>query len=178
MSVFDAIIERFSIRNYKTDKVPFDVVVKIVDAARMAPSWGNKQSWKFIIVDSRVEKKLLGKASGQDNIAKACEDAPFVVVLCANAKESGVKNSMEYYLFDCGLAMENLVLAAQSEGLSTCIVGWFDEKTVKGLLNVPEDIRIVAFTPLGYSKESKGPRKRKKQEEAVFHNFWGKTVSK
>ncbi len=175
MDTFDTIRNRTSIRSYKTDSVPFETVSKIIDAACMAPSWGNKQCWRFVLVDSRVEKNLLGKASGQENIAKACMDAPYIVVLCANSKESGVKNSIEYYGFDCALAMENLVLAATAEGLSTCIVGWFDEKTVKGILNVPDNIKVVAFTPLGYAVEEPSKRVRKKKKDIIYYNSWGKT---
>lgn len=176
MEVYELINKRTSIRAYKPDSVPMEALIRITDAARRAPSWCNKQCWRFVIVDSKVEKKLIGKASGQDNIAKACEGAPCVVVLCANPKESGAKNGMEYYMFDCALAMENLILAAMGEGLSTCVVGWFDEKAVKAVLNIPDDFRAVAFTPLGYAAEAVAPRSRKKQEDVVFYNSWGKTI--
>ncbi|MCX7922161.1 MAG: nitroreductase family protein [Clostridia bacterium] len=175
MDIYELIKNRVSIRAYKTDSVPLETVKRIVQAAGMAPSWGNKQCWRFVIVDSHVVKNIMGQASGQPNIAKACEEAPYVIALCANAKESGVKNGMEYYLFDSALAMQNLVLAAQAEGLSTCIIGWFDEKAVRGVLNVPDGFKVVAYTPLGYSNEEVLPRKRKKLEETVFRNHWGKT---
>lgn len=174
MEFYNVIDNRFSVRSYKTDKIGKDMVERIVGAALRAPSWGNKQSWRFIIVDRNVEKNIIGKASGQEKIAKACQDAPYVVVLCADTEQSGVKNGVNYFMFDCGLAMGNLVLAAQAEGVGTCIVGWFDEKTVKALLNLPEDIRVVAFTPLGYPRENPRVRIRKKSEETVFYNQWGK----
>jgi nitroreductase len=175
MDTFDAIMARRSIRKYKKDKVEYDTILKVTDAARVAPSWGNKQCWRFVIVDYAVEKKIIGAASGQDNIAKACEEAPYIIVLCADESDSGVKNNIEYFMFDCGLAMENLVLAAQNEGLSTCIVGWFDEKAIKAVLNIPENIRVVAFTPVGYADENISMRKRKKASEVVFHNHWGQS---
>ena len=175
MNIFELIKSRTSIRAYKPDTVPIENVLKIVESARMAPSWGNRQGWRFIVVDSNVGKNIIGKASGQDYIAKACIDAPFVIVLCCNIRESGVKNGLEYFMFDSGLAMQNLVLAAESEGLSTCIVGWFDEGAIRGLLNIPKETAIVAFTPLGYANEGKKSRVRKKEEDTVFHNRWGKT---
>jgi nitroreductase len=174
MDIYDAIRNRVSIRSYKKDKIDLEIVKKVIEAACVAPSWGNKQSWRFIVVNSMVEKNLLGKASGQPIIAQACMDAPYVVVLCANTKESGVKNGIEYYAFDCALAMENLVLSATAEGLSTCIVGWFDEKVVKGILNIPQNIRVVAFTPLGYADEVPKHSTRKKTEQIVYYNTWNK----
>lgn len=174
MDAYEAIKNRVSIRNYKSDPVDPNAIIKIVEAARMAPSWGNKQCWKVVVVDSHVEKKVIGKTTGQMNIAKACEDAPYVLVLCANPKESGLKNGMEYYLFDSGAMMENLVLAAHAEGLSTCMVGFFDEKAIRGILNIPEKYKVIAFTPLGYSAENVSTRTRKKLDEILFYNTWGK----
>lgn len=176
MDVYEAINDRVSIRSYKVDAVPAETVKRLLEAACRAPSWGNKQCWRFIVVDSKVEKNLIGKASGQANIAKACEEAPCVVVACANPKESGVKNGLEYFMFDCALAVENLVLAAQHEGLSTCIVGWFDEKTVRGILNIPENYKVVAFTPLGYADETAVPGKRRDSAETIYHNHWNKPL--
>ena len=175
MDIYEAVNNRRSIRAYKTNSVPKETVVKVVDAARMAPSWANGQCWRFILVESKVEKKLLGKASGQANIAKACEDAPYVVVFCASPKESGSKNGMDYYMFDCGLAMQSFVLAAHAEGLATCIIGWFDEKSVKGMLNIPDGYKVVAFTPLGCGSENPPRRSRKKYKDIVYDNTWGKS---
>lgn len=176
MDLHELIKARTSIRQYKDEPVPMEVVVRILDSAARAPSWANKQCWRFVIVDSKVEKNLLGKASGQANIAKACETAPYVIVLCADTRESGSKNGLDYFLFDAGLAMENLVLAARAETLATCIVGWFDEKTVKGVLNVPQGIKVIAYTPLGYGDEAVQPRARKKRSEVVYHNTWGREI--
>jgi nitroreductase len=174
MDTYDVVNERRSIRSYKKDPVSRETLLKIIDAALAAPSWSNKQCWRFVVVDAQVEKKLIGEASGQENIIKACGEAPCVVVLCANPRESGSKNGLEYYMFDCGLAMENLALAAREEGLGTCIVGWFDERTVKGILNIPDDFRVVSYTPLGYPNEAVPKRPRKKREETVFLNSWGR----
>lgn len=177
MDVGEAIKSRVSIRTYKTDNIPMETVAKIVEQAKFAPSWANKQCWKIVIVDSHVERKIIGRTTGQANIAKACEDAPYVLVLCVNPKESGIKNGMEYYLFDSGLIMGNLLLAATAEGLSTCIVSWFDEKAIKGVLNIPDKYRVIAFTPLGLSSESVNTRSRKKLDEITFHNSWGKAIN-
>lgn len=174
MDTFEAINKRRSIRSFKTDTVPMEKVIKIIEGAMAAPSWGNKQCWRFIVVDSNVEKNIIAQASTQANIGKACTEAPYIIVLCANSKDSGVKNGLEYFMFDCGLAMENLNLAAVSEGLATCTVGYFDEKAIKAVLNLPEGMRVIAFTPLGYANEEAGYKAVRKIEEVIFHNTWGK----
>lgn len=176
MDIHRLIENKTSIRAYKTDTVPIDTVKKILNTASLAPSWANRQCWRFVVVDSKVGKNIIGQASGQPLIIKACKDAPYVIVLCAHFRESGVKNGLEYFMFDSGLAMSNLVLAAEAEGLSTCIVGWFDEGAIRAVLNIPKEFAVVAFTPLGYADENKRPRKRKKQDEVVFYNSWGKML--
>lgn len=175
MDIHTLIENKTSIRVYKTDAVPLETVQNILRTASMAPSWANRQCWRFVVVDTHVGKNIIGQASGQPQIIKACKDAPYVIVLCAYFRESGVKNGLEYFMFDSGLAMSNLVLAAEAEGLSTCIVGWFNEGAIRGLLNVPQEAVVVAYTPLGYADESKRHRKRKKREEIVFYNSWGKS---
>lgn len=176
MDIHRLIETKTSIRAYKTDAVPLETVQRILRTASMAPSWANRQCWRFVVVDTHVGKNIIGQASGQPQIIKACKDAPYIIVLCAYIRESGVKNGLEYFMFDSGLAMSNLVLAAEGEGLSTCIVGWFNEGAIRGLLNIPQEAVVVAFTPLGYADESKRPRRRKKREEILFHNSWGKNL--
>lgn len=176
MDIHRLIENKTSIRAYKKDPVPMETVKRILHTASMAPSWANRQCWRFAVVDTHVGKNIIGQASGQPQIVKACKDAPYVIVLCAHVKESGVKNGLEYFMFDSGLAMNNLTLAAEAEGLSTCIVGWFNEGAIRGLINLPQEMAIVAFTPLGYADESKRSRKRKSQEEIVFHNSWGTQI--
>ena len=174
MDFLEVVERRKSIRSYKTTPVPGETVKKVLAAALRAPSWANKQCWRFIAVEGKAARTLLGKATGQAGPTKAFETAPLVIALCADPAESGTKNYMEYYMFDCGLAMENLMLAAAAEGLGTCNVGWFDEKAAKVVLNVPENFRVVSLTPLGYPDEDPASKGRKHMNELVFLNTWGK----
>lgn len=174
MNFYEVVENWHSVRAYKNDEIPEEAVQRVVRAALRAPSWANRQSWRFIIVHKKVVRTILGKASGQDLIAKACEDAPYVIVLCADPEESGSKNELNYFMFDCGLAMENLLLAACEEGLGTCVVGWFNENTVRAILNLPENIRVIAYTPLGYPRESPKVRMRRRSEEMIYWNQWGR----
>lgn len=161
----EVIRQRRSIRKYKPDAVPEDKINYILEAARLAPSWGNSQCWKFVVVTDPKVKEEVAKA-GNQWIAQA----PVLIVACADPTKPGTKKDQPYYMLDIGIAMEHLILAASEQGLGTCWIGWFDEETVKKALGVPKGIRVVATTPLGYPDESPGPRPRKKLEEIMSYN--------
>ena len=160
MELMDVIRQRKSIRKYKSDPVPEDDIEYILEAARLAPSWANSQCWKFIVIKDENVKQELAKA-GNDWIAQA----PVIIAACAEPTRSGIKGDQQYYMLDIGIAMEHLILAATERGLGTCWIGWFDEEPAKKALGVPENIRLVATTPLGYPDESPEPRGRKELEE-------------
>lgn len=161
----DVISKRRSIRKYKPDPVPEEDIRYILEAARLAPSWANSQCWKFVVVTDQQTKEELAKA-GNNWIAHA----PVIIVACADPSKPGTKGDQQYYMLDVGIAMEHLILAAADRGLGTCWIGAFDEDTVKKVLGVPEDIRVVASTPLGYPDESPDPRPRKPLEEVMCFN--------
>ena len=110
------------------------------------------------------------------------KNVKIVIVACADPKKSGSKNGMDYYLVDVAISMEHLVLAATNLGLGTCWIGGFDEVKVKKILNIPEKIRVVAMTPVGYPSDdgmrNKIARKiiradrRKSLEEMIHYNKW------
>jgi nitroreductase len=144
MDVFEAIQKRKSNRNYETTKIPKETLEKLLEAARLSPSAKNIQPWHFIIVTDTEKRTVLSKGV----FAKFLNDAPVVIVLCGDQKASP-----DWYVVDVALAGENMVLAATAEGLGTCWVGSFDEKNVKTLLGVPDNLRVVALLAVGYSVE-------------------------
>lgn len=171
MSILETIKQRRSVRRYKPDPVPEDVLRRVLDAARFSPSGKNLQPWKFIIVNDESLKKRLAVASvGQSFIA----EAPLVVVACAFPDDcySRMGNYMKSWPIDVAIAVEHLMLQAQEEGLGTCWIGAFEETEVKSLLNVPQDVKVLALTPLGYPDENPGSRGRKSLEEIVSHNYY------
>jgi len=149
MEFMDVVSKRRSIRKYKSDPVPKEDIEYILEAARLAPSWANSQCWKFVVVTDPEVKAELAEA-GNGWIAKA----PVVITACADPSRPGTKGDQEYYMLDVGIAMEHLILAAADRGLGTCWIGAFDEAIAKEALGVPENIRVVASTPLGYPDES------------------------
>ena len=173
MDVHEAVAARRSIRRYKPDPVEEDKLTRVLDAARLAPSWKNMQCWRFIVV--RGETGKAGILTGFDDSnpgKKAITAAPVMIVLCADPQGSGKMGDKDYYLVDAGIAMENLMLAARAEDLGTCWLGEFNENPVKEALGIPPAWRVVGMTPLGYPDQDPKPRPRKTLEEIVFSERW------
>jgi len=175
MELFKVLEDRRSVRKYKSDPVPVEKLERILEAARMAPSWSNLQCWRFILVADQATKQSLAESMPSNNPARKAvgETAPLVLVLCADPQESGVQDGKDYYLLDAGLAMQQLMLAAHEEGLGTCWIAWFDEEKARNACAVPRDYRIVALSPLGFPDVQPGTRPRKVLNEIVFSEKWG-----
>ena len=173
MDVFEAIRGRRSIRSFRPEDVPDELVEKLIDCARWAPSAGNLQPWEFVVVRDPQTKKALARAAlGQHFIA----EAPVVIVVCADQKRSGWgygKRGIQLYcLQDTAAATQNMLLAAHALGLGACWVGAFDEENVASILRLPEGIRPVAVVPVGYPAEAPPPRPRRSVREIVhFESF-------
>ncbi len=163
----EVVRQRRSVRRYRPDPVPQAKIDHVLEAARLAPSWANGQCWTFIVVTDPKVKRRLAEAGNE-----WIEQAPTIIAACADPEKSGVKGDQQYYLLDIGIALEHLVLAAADEGLATCWIGWFDEKTAKGALGVPDDVRVVALTPLGYPEEAPEARPRRSLGEIVRRDRW------
>ncbi len=182
MDFADLVKVRKSIRRYSEKDVEQEKLDKIMEAARLAPSWANKQCWNYVVVrDKAVLEQITSKGVGM--LLTWLKKAPVIIVACANPKDSGRRNGIEYYLVDIGISMEQLVLQAADLGLGTCWIGWFDEKEMKRILGVPEEYKVVALTPVGYPAEDGGilarVRKsfvggstRKSMEEIVHKDKW------
>ncbi len=162
MELLDAIKGRRSIRKYKTQAVPDEIITTLIDAGTHAPSAGNIQPWHFIIVkNSSVKAKLAEAAYDQTSI----EQAPVVIVVCADENQVqtryGKRGVTLYCLQDTAAATQNILLAAYSLGLGTCWIGAFNEERAKQAINAPEGVRPVAMVPLGYSEVTPRQRMRK-----------------
>lgn len=178
MDFTEVIAARKSVRKYSDKPVDNGLILKCLEAARIAPSWANKQCWHFIVVR---DKERIEKLSSMINFW--LKDAPAVIVACGDPSRSGFKNEQHYYLVDVAIALEHLVLAATNEGLGTCWIGAFNEETVKALLEIPKEIKVVAMTPIGFPAEEEGlfsktlkmlvsSKKRKSIEELVHMGKW------
>jgi len=174
MDIFHAIMNRKSIRKF--DKKPVDdkLVGVMLYMATQAPSAGNVQDWRFIIVkDEKVKEKLWKAALEQDQV----KDAPINIVVCSDLKsislKYGKRGELLYSIQDTAAAIENILLAAEGLGLGSCWVGAFDEEKVKFILSLPENIRPVAIIPIGYPAEEPKKPMRRQFENLTWVNKWG-----
>lgn len=166
MNVLSAIQGRRSIRKYSNKPVEDEKLLKILEAARLAPSARNQQNWKFIIVkDSKIRQELT-EAIGQPFV----EEAPIILVCCGTEPESVMKCGQPRYTVDLSIATAYMILEAYEQGLGTCWLGSFDEGMVKKVLDIPENVRVVAITPLGYPEELPLQKPRKKLNEIISYD--------
>lgn len=166
MEFYEVINRRLSVRSYKPDPVPEEVLNRILEAGRRAPSAKNYQPWKFIVVrEEAVRQALVPACRNQGFIAQA----PIVICGCA-LEELAWKGMGGYWsaaVVDVTIALEHIILAATAEGLGTCWIGAFKEEEVRRVLEIPAGVKPVALTPLGYPAQEPKPRDRKPLSEIV-----------
>ncbi len=174
MEFFEAVEKRVSVRRYRPDPVSREDLLRVLKAARRAPSWENLQCARFLVVTAPEKRKAVFDAVPEGNPAKkALRAAPAVILLCADPADSGSRGGLDYFLVDAGIAFEHLFLAAAAMGLGTCWVGVFGEADLKKAFGIPDRTRIVALTPLGYPEKESSPRPRKELSELVHFEEWG-----
>lgn len=167
MNVFTAIQERRSIRKYKDTPVEEEKLEKVLEAARLSPSAKNQQNWKYIVVRKpEIREKLTKEAIGQAFVG----EAPIILVCCGTEPDSIMRCGQPRYTVDVSIATAYMILAAYEQGLGTCWLGSFDENKVKEILDIPEGVRVVSITPLGYPDESPSPRPRKELDEIISYD--------
>lgn len=172
--ILELIKSRRTIRKYIPDKpVEWDKVSKCIDAARHAPSAGNLQNWKFIVVLEPDLRKSLAEASLQQWWIM---DAPVIVVAVAEPDRAeryyGVRGERLYTIQNCAAAVENLILEAHALGLGTAWVSAFDEDAVKRILKIEDFGRPQAVIPMGYPAEIPARPPKFPLEQLVFFNSW------
>jgi len=172
MDVYDAILQRRSVRSYLPREVPKALIQRMLEAARWAPSGSNMQSWKFIVVrDPRVLEMVRKVSPGMFG------KPPAAIVVCSDrsrAYELGGELGRDYgAIVDSALATENLVLAACSLGLATCIVKSFAESAVSELLDLPEHIKPELIVIVGYPKEVPRPPPKLPLKDMTYEEKFG-----
>lgn len=180
MDVFDAVMKRRSVRKFKPAPVPDDVLLKMLEAARFAPSWANTQCWRFIVVKEKETRAKIAEAFPPRNPGfSSLMTAPIVIVAFAEKFKSGFykgeasTNKSEYwYMFDVALALQNMVLTAWEKGLGSVYLGLFDANKVAAALNIPADYEVVAIVPFGYPDEEPKCPPRKSLDEIVFYESY------
>jgi len=170
LEFFEVIKLRRSTRAFMDERVSEEDIVKLLEAARLAPSAGNIQPWVFVVVrDADIKRRISEAALHQSFISKA----PVVIVVCADLDRSKQRyRSRGVDLFcvqDTAAAIQNLLLAAVDLGLGACWVGAFHEDMVKVALKIPENLRPVAIVPVGRPAEKPNLPFRRPLEEIVHY---------
>jgi nitroreductase len=171
MELKEVIIKRESIRNYEDTPVPEEKLLRVLEAARLAPSGGNRQPWKFIVVREIKLRQELSIASGkQSHVAQA----PVVIAAVAMAPETLMMCGVPGYAVDLAIAVDHITLAAVDEGLGTCWIGAFSQEQVRNILKIPESYRVVALLTLGFPKPTGRIKERKSIDEIVCYETFTK----
>lgn len=164
LEVFETIKKRRSIRKYEEKSVEKKKLLKVLEAARLAPSAMNLQPYAFVVTTEKETIKRLSSACNQEWIA------PIMIVVCAFPKEAWVRDDGEqYWKADAAIAMNNISLQAVTEGLGTCWIAAFKEEEIKEILEIDPKARVLALTPLGYPAEKKGPVTNRKTIDKIVH---------
>jgi nitroreductase len=171
--VFEAIKERRSVRAYTSERVSQEEVERLVDTARWAPSAGNIQPWRFVIVTNAETKRRLSDAALHQTFI---EEAPVVIVVCVDVVQSslgyGYRGANLYCLQDAAAAIENMLLAAHALGLATCWVGAFHEDAAAKAVNTPSNVRPVAIVTVGHPAEKpRVPPRRSIKKISHYETF-------
>ncbi|MCF0256880.1 nitroreductase family protein [Bacteroides heparinolyticus] len=148
---------------------------RILEAARLAPSACNAQPWKFVVVTDPELSVKVGKAAAGLGMNKFAKDAPVHILIVEESMNVtsflGAKIKDKYFpLIDIGIAASHIVLAAESEGLGSCILGWFDEKDIKKLTGIPANKRLLLDIAVGYPLKEKRKKLRKPKEKVISYN--------
>ena len=170
MDVYKAIATRKSVRAFEDRDVPENVLLRLLEAARLAPSASNRQEWRFVVVRDPANRKRLAKAA---NAQKFIGGAPVILVCCAETDGHVMACGQLCYPIDVAIAIDHLTLCAVAEGLGTCWIGAFDEDEVKKILGIPPQIRVVELLPIGYPQDPAPVEKsRLSIEKIVKHERW------
>ena len=174
--LMDTIRNRRSIRRYQEKDVPDEILQRLLEAARWAPSWANTQCWHFVVVkDREIKQKIQGAVSSRNPSSLAIVNAPVLLVVCGQLKRSGYYNDRyptkfgDWFMYDLGLASQNLCLAAHDSGLGTVIVGLFDHDKGGEIIKLPPEYEALVLIPLGYPDHEPSPPKRKELQEFVHY---------
>jgi len=180
MDLYEAVKQRRSVRKLKTDYIAQDVLDRILEAARWAPSWANVQATRWVVVQNPAIKEKLAETTTPGNPGRqAIINAPVVFALCFEKGISGyykgeLLTTIENWgLFDAGLAAANLTLAATAEGLGTVHVGAIHLEMAAEILGLPDNVQMVELIPLGIPEKQPNPTNRQEIVKFVFHDQYG-----
>ena len=167
METFDAIRTVLAVRHFKDTPIPDPIVRQIVEAGRLTASASNRQPWHFIVIRDKETLRQLGQLA---HTGPYIAQAPLAIVVAMN--RSHLADS------DGSRAIQDMILAAWSQGVGSNWVGYNNLPEVNPLLGIPEEVSVLAILPFGYPVDAvgKGQKKRKPLGEVAYHERWGKPL--
>ncbi len=172
---------RRSIRKYLDKPVDDEIIMKLIESARQAPSGSNTQPWHFIIIKNVKIKQQIAKVSHKQ---KWMLSAPVFIACVADIRsridfekeikldEESPQNELKQIIRDTAIAIEHIVLEATKEGLGTCWVAWFTQNEIRPILGLSNDKYVVSIVTVGYPDEEQKPQKRKDLKDIIHFEKW------
>lgn len=169
MEFFDLIKARYSVRKYKPDQIDENDLLRVLEAARLAPTASNRQPFRLIVIRTAGNELNLSRIYRKEWFIQA----PVIICACGIPGRSWVRMDGKRYVdIDVAIAMDHLILAATNLGLGTCWVAAFNVEEARKFLELPEGIEPLVFTPLGYPADQPEPKVRIPLEELIRYDRW------
>ena len=169
MEFLELIEKRYSVRAYKPDDIEDEKLHAVLEAARLAPTAVNYQPFQIIVIHTKGRESELNRIYPPEWFVQP----PILICVCAVRDKAWKRRDGKNFMdIDATIVMDHIILAATSTGLGTCWVGAFDTSAAKEVLNLPEGIEPVVFTPLGYPADEPGTKRRKDLSELVKYEHW------
>ncbi|MFO7698641.1 MAG: nitroreductase family protein [Anaerolineae bacterium] len=165
MDTLTTIFERRSVRTYKQEPIPDADLKQILEAGHQAPSAANRQPWHFVVVGDPAQKAQVAQAC---NNQMWMAEASYILVAVGRPPVSE-----KWFKVDVAIALQSMVLAARSLGYGTCWIGAFADADVRAVCHIPDDLTVVACTPLGVPDVDPPARQRKPWDEVFSRDRFG-----
>jgi len=169
MSFSELARTRYSVRAYKPDPVPEEVLQQVLEAARLAPTAANRQPFRLIVIRTAGREDELKRIYNRDWFVQA----PLIICACGIPAEGWARSDGKNYTdVDVAIVMDHLILAATDLGLGTCWIAAFNPAAARQVLGLPDGVEPVVFTPLGYPADQPKAKKRKALSDLVRYEQW------
>ena len=165
------ILNRYSCRHYSDQAVGDDLLGKVLEAARLAPTAANRQPFQIIVLKTKDQEENLLTIYPKEWFVQP----PLILFVCCQPEVGWRRkkyDNQSYAVVDASIVVDHITLQAADLGLGTCWIGDFNPQATRDLLNLPDDVEPVAFTPLGYPLDQPRPKQRKDLEDLVRYDTW------
>jgi nitroreductase len=171
MSFLELIRARYSVRAYRLDLVPDELLAQVLEAGRLAPTAANRQPVRIMVIHTAGREAELGRIYRREWFVRA----PVVLCVCTIPGEAwarGASDGRSYADVDAAIVMDHMVLAATELGLGTCWVAAFDPGAAREVLALPDGVEPLLFTPLGFPADEPRVKERRPLAEMVHFERW------